>query len=58
MLDTLILFVSFVFGGIPPLASLGDRDAGPAFSREHGHLVTMGEQCCALNGLPVIVNKY
>ena len=31
----------FYFGGIPPLAGLGDRDAGPAFLREHGHLGTM-----------------
>ena len=37
--------------------SLGDRDTGPTFWREHGHLGTMGEQCCALNGLPMFVNK-
>ena len=36
--------------GIPPLA-------GPVFSRENGHLGTMGEQCYALNGLPRFVNK-
>ena len=48
------MFYSF---GIPPHAGLGDRDTGPAFSREHGHLGTMGEQCCALNGLPRFVNK-
>ena len=47
-------FFSF---GVPPRATLWDRDAGPAFSREHGHLGTMGEQCCALNGLPWFVNK-
>ena len=49
-----LMFFSF---GIPPHAGLGDRDAGPAFSREHGHLGTMGEQCSALNGLPMFVNK-
>ena len=27
------------------------------FSGEHGHLDTMEEQCCALNGLPRFVNK-
>ena len=48
--------MSFCFG-IHPHAGLRDRDAGPAFSREHGHLGTMGEQCCALNGLPRFINK-
>ena len=51
------VFVWFFAFGIPPHAGLGDRDAGPAISREHGHLGTMGEQCCALNGLPRFVNK-
>ena len=40
-----------------PRASLGDTDASPAFSKEHGHLGTMREQCCALNGLPRFVDK-
>ena len=48
--------LKFSFGA-PSHASLEDRDAGPAFSSEHGHLGTMGEQCCALNGLPRFVNK-
>ena len=38
-------------------ASFGDKDVGPAFLREHGHLNTMGKQCCALNGLPRFVNE-
>ena len=42
---------------IPPHASLVDKYAGPAFSRDHSHLGTMGEQCCSLNGLPRLVNK-
>ena len=63
----LLLFFVFVFVfvfllcvlsfGISPHASLGDKDAGIAFSREHGHLGTMGEQCCTLNGHPRLINK-
>ena len=53
-----LCFLPYAFSfGIPSHASLGDKDAGPAFSREHGHLGTMGEQCCALNSLPRFVNK-
>ena len=35
----------------------GHKDAHPSFLREHGYLDTMEERCCALNGLPMFVNK-
>ena len=52
----LFCFLLYVISsGIPPHTSLRDEDAGPAFLTEHGHLGTMGEQCCAC--LPRLVNK-
>ena len=39
----LFFFVSCLFFWILPHADLGDRDVGPVFSREHGHLGNMRE---------------